>query len=89
MDAFAEAQRVARRVGLVVVVEVHVDIRAFAQPAGEEVGPTVELGVGVAAAIEGFVSVQPHISEIGGANQAEGKFPRGVGCDQRDVVLPH
>src|SRR4051794_20475528 len=89
LDSFSEAQRIARRVAPVVVVEVHVDVRALAQPAGGLVGPFIELGVGIAAAVELLGAVKPHVGEVGGAVEGERKLAGGLGGDERDPVLLH
>jgi hypothetical protein len=86
LDAVDEAQGVARRMGPIVVVEVDEDVGGR-QPLGDLSRPVVELGVGVAAAVETRRSVQPHIGEIGAAMERARKLSGAVGGDQRDAVL--
>src|SRR6266542_817003 len=86
VEALAEPARVPWGIGLVVVIEIHVDVAAGAAPAVDERGPFVELVVAVAAGVELLRAVQPYISEAGGALQRPRVVVGAVGGDQGDVV---
>ncbi len=50
-------------------------------------GPLVECGGRIAAGVEGFVTVEAGVDEVGGEVFEEGPFAGGVGDDKGDVVL--